>query len=473
MPIKYWFCLFLVGWQATAKEHWSLERFLKAVQERNPEVAAIASNTKSLEERLDEAEIQLSPIAFSDYKYLSDGKQTSNPLFMGEKTTATDFRLGVKKDFATGLSSSVYLETVRTNIHGVNSSFIPMNDYTESRAVVELRQSLWRNGFGDQTKAQIESSNKKIKAEMLRSRYQLKTQLLGAENVYWTLASLDRILKLQVENVERAHKLAVLMANRAGSNLVDDVDALQATAALQARELELKQSEDDRAAALRQFYTLMGSEQQQEREVELEMFPEKEWTDQMRGLSKTSRKREDFEAMRSQGSAHIAESKSNQSNINPDLNLVASYASNGRDGLVSKSYQDAGKLDHPTWNLGIVFQIPLDFHLIHKLRAAYRAQKEAGEEILGQADFQEKRLWDDLIFKRKDAQSQYELASEIEKVRAKIVTRDHLRLINGRSTTFQAVTFEQELAAAQIQKVRAELVLIQIHNQIQLFAEVL
>jgi hypothetical protein len=49
------------------------------------------------------------------------------------------------------------------------------------------------------------------------------------------------------------------------------------------------------------------------------------------------------------------------------------------------------------------------------------------------------------------------------------VKREKRRLLDGRATTFEAINFEQNLALAQIGRVRAQLAFLQINNTIKTF----
>jgi outer membrane protein TolC len=199
-------------------------------------------------------------------------------------------------------------------------------------------------------------------------------------------------------------------------------------------------------------------------------MPTQEWLAR-NAFNKSKLHRADFEALRSQGKAQKAQAVAAKSNINPALDLTASYASNGRESKFSDSFREAGDYDYPTWTVGVSLSVPLDFGLVSDLRAGYNNQLRSAEELQKQADFQETRSFEDIFKKRNEAQIRFEKMMELEKTQARMVERERRRLSVGRTTTFQMITFEQDLAATQIQRVRAQLDLIQTHNQLKLFQE--
>jgi outer membrane protein TolC len=179
--------------------------------------------------------------------------------------------------------------------------------------------------------------------------------------------------------------------------------------------------------------------------------------------------REDFDMLRAQARAGVAQAKYAKSQIQPLLDLTGKVATNGRDGSTADSYYQAGTDHYPTWSIGINFSIPLDFRMISNVRSGYRKAKDAAESMNEQAQFSELRLWDDLNRQKKEAQGRYERSESVEKIQTELVKRERTRLMNGRTTTFEALDFEQKLALAQIQRARAQLDLLQIHNAIKTF----
>ncbi len=347
----------------------------------------------------------------------------------------------------------------------MNPGFIPLNDYYHTRAGVLLTQSLWRSSFGEGTRAQYELQKAKNRMEALQAQYDLKNIQLRAENAYWSVVSLNQIVKLQEENVDRAKKLSDWMKKRVGMRLVDDVDGLQVVASQETRELELQTSLDERAKLVRQFNTLRGLNSDES--PQLEGLPVKEFTLDDKGSGKM--RRDDFDALRARARGAVAMAEGAVSQIRPQLDLTASFAGNGRDGLTSKSHELATTDKYPSWSVGLMFSIPIDVNLILDVKRGYRARAKSAREMEAMADFNEERVWQDLVKQRKEAFGRYQRAIGVEKIQTELVVRERRRLSNGRATTFEALSIEQGLALAQIQRVRAELAFMQIHNAIKTF----
>lgn len=452
---------------AQGKTGLTLNRFLEDVKAHNPDARAAVENITSFQLREREADIPLVPEFYAQYGQMDDKKPTAQPMFMGTETQGNRWRAGFRKLSDFGLGADLYFNAQRTIIENVSPGIMPVNNFMESSAVLQLTQSLWRNGFGEGTRAQIEANRAVTEIALLQNRFRLKTMLLDAQNAYWSVVSYNQVVKLQQENVERAKKLRDYMNNRTRLRLFDDTDAMQAQASFEARDLELQNSLDERAKVVRQFNTFRGLNSD---EIEpLEGLASEAMIVEAFKNPSGRMSREDFDLLRAEAKAEAAKTKFARSQIQPQLDLQASVATNGRDGVTTQSYSQAETSRYPTWSIGINFSVPLDFGLVRDLRHGFRNSTVAAENMREAAEFNETRAWNDLNKQKKEAQGRYERSLSIEKLQTNLVKRERQRLLSGRATTFEAINFEQNLALAQIQRVRAQLALLQIHNAIKTF----
>lgn len=447
--------------QSNAASVLTLESYLNQVKEQNPEARSIQEQVSRAELRLDEAEIPLSSEFYTSYNWFDDKNEPTSS-FMGNRVQQSGYRVGVRDQTRFGLSTDVFFLNQHSKLYGVNTAFGILDDYYDTKAGVELKQSLWRNGFGETTRATMSMQRSLSRMELLKRQLEMKNLLLKSENAYWTLVSLNQIVKLQEENVARAKTLRDWMAKRVNMRLVDDVEGLQARAAYEMRDLELQTSLDERATVAREFNTLRGVASD-----EVEKLAELPPADILLKTSRDQKQRmsrEDFKILYEQAEASLQETRGAQSQIAPQLDLTASIHTNGLDRQESRSQEEIRNLQHPTWAVGVIFSVPLDYSLIGNMRKSYKAAKRASESAKQHATFTEERAWHDLNSQKTEAQRRFERALSLEKVQTDLVKRERQRLMNGRTTTFQAITFEQNLAEAQVQKLRSQLALLQIHN---------
>lgn len=464
---KYLLILTVLGLHAQAQTL-SLSDYLEQVKTKNSQAQALKKNIEAFKNRVDEGAQLTTPQLFGEYYLGDDKKETMMVNMQGDRTKVMTWKAGLKQQTPFGLLASAYMTTQRTNIHGVNPAFVPQNDWAESAAVLELRQSLWKNSFGAATRGDRDALNAGNRLQWMQNRFALKNLLQEAETTYWTLASFNQIVKLQQGNVERARKLRDLMGSRLKKKLVDDVDAMQAQASLESRELELRASMDERAAAMRAFQTLRG--QDSDPVDALQELPIQEWLSKPKALPNNPT-REDFEVKRAQSMVAEAKAKAGKSKVQPEVDVIAKFASNGRDSTIAESYTEINDGRHPSWTVGVSVTVPLDLVLYSDLNASYRQERQAAKDLRAQADFEEERTWKDSIQRSADAQARFESSLNLEKLQERIVIRERQRLMNGRTTTFQLITQEQTLAAAQIQRVKNQLDFVRTSNGLKTFQE--
>lgn len=465
--MKTLFILFFVtGVQAQtqAVPSLTLSEYLRQVQSQSPQGRAMVQMVKSFELRMVEADSITAPEIYGEYSKSDNQNEVLMPV-MGRRTEGAGWKLGVHKQFTTGTAADLSYSSRWANITG--NSFMTQSNYWENKATLEVSQPIWRNGFGAETKANIDLKRAETRRRLMEAKYDLKNLLLEAENTYWSLVSFNEVIKLQEENVERSKKNRDLMKNKAGLRLVDDVDYLQTQAALETRELELQNSNDERMNLIRKFNTLRGSNFEH---VEvLQSFPEKELAAKFTPNSRITR--EDFEVLRSKAELARAEARAGRSHVRPQLDLVGQFSANGIDGHSSNAYDEVADNEHEQWMVGVRFSAALDFGLIGGMYRAFKAQQRAAIDLGQAADFTLERTYKALSEQRGEAQRRLERAVSLEKLQTNLVKRERQRLLNGRTTTFQFINMEQNLAAAQIQKVQAQLSLVKVHNVLKTFEE--
>lgn len=445
----------------------TLSQYLSQVQTQNPQGRALTENVTAMSLRVHEPEVPLMPEAYVQYGLSDDKKQQAQPTFMGTETSWERWRVGVRKQTEYGLGADLYFNTQRTKVENAAAYALPVPNYNDSTAVLQLTQSLWRNGFGESTRAEIVAKKADLEVKLLQAKFDLKNLLLSAQNAYWSLVSYNQIVKLQEENVDRAKKLRDRMTRGEKLRLFDDTEAMQAEAAFQTRELELQTSLDDRAELVRQFNTLRGL--QTDDVPNVEDVPAKDLAIDANVGSQGRMSREDFEMLRAQARAAQAMAAGARSQIRPQLDVQASLATNGHDGLASRSFDAATSDRYPTWTVMVNFSVPLDWSLLSDLKHSYRASGRAAEALSQQASYSEVRAWQDLLKKQREASGRYQRAINLEKIQTDLVKKERQRLANGRTTTFEALNMEQNLALSQIQRVRAQLAFLQIQNSIKTF----
>lgn len=444
----------------------SLEEYLLSVRTQNPEVRSLIANVEASEAQLRQADLGVMPEAYGEYNLFDDRTPPLNPRFSPDRRDGYSWKFGVRQETNFGLGANLYFENNRILLGGVDPMFFPLNNYTSNRGVLELRQSLWKNSFGEKTRADLRAANAKAKAELYQQRFKLKNLMLEAENTYWSMVTYNHIAKLQEENVNRSKKLNDWMQGKVRLKLYDDVDGIQTQAAFESRELELQTTNNDRAKMARAFNTMRGMDSDQ---VEnLQDMPNLE-TYSSASLKEFKMSREDFLALKEAAIAEENRARSERSGFKPKVDLVGTLASNGLDRRFNVAYDEIRNFDQPSWSVGIQVSFPLNFSLNNKLYRAAAKDAQAAMDAANDAEFKMTRTWREVSHQQRELLEIYNKARRIEASQTTLLSKERTRLTNGRSTTFQLLTFEQNLVTAQVQRTRAQLGLIQVRNLLKTF----
>jgi outer membrane protein TolC len=445
----------------------SLNEYLEQVKASNPQVKALVEQRNALKERGNEGALATTPEFFTNLQLVDDRTPPLIPGFQPSRTKAEGYQLGLRGQFAFGLSSSLSFEKNSVHLDGLNGGMFSIeNPYTDTIAKLELKQSLWRNGFGEKTRADRDQISLASQSQYEAVDYQLRQLLLQAENAYWGLSSFNEIIDLQKANVDNARKTNSWMKGRVKQRLFDDVDGLQTQAALETRELEYQSSLDEKGSLERELKKYLNTDRLPENLDSISGYT--------RPIPASAQDLEGdgmFSAQKLQQKSQKAQATSMRSQLRPQLDLVTSIASTGRDPEFNDSLKELNEAKQTTWMVSLQFSAPIDFSFLHKLRKGYDRQIKASEENLSAIDYELLKTKEDLLAQARDAKERLEKARRIEKISEQIVKKERILFRNGRTTTYQMLNTEQDFASAQIQRVRAQLAFIQLNNTLRLFSE--
>jgi outer membrane protein TolC len=436
----------------------SIGEYLTQMKQKNADYKSLEQTIHSLEMRRNESRLEVNPEFFMNYSYVDDRTPVTNS-FSPNRSISEGYLFGLRGQSAIGLSGELAFGNSHTELFGVAPGFFDLLDAQNTQASLTLKQQLWRNSFGQATRAGMRMKDLGVDIELHQAKFRLKNLLVQAEILYWTVSSFQKIIDLQKGNVEVAEKTSQLMSRKVRQNLADDVDELQAQAALEARQLELQQSTDILKSSLRQFNKMRSAAP--EEQLNLDPVPQSEWKKTIQKYEGTKAKREDFQSMRMGGELTEAQGHMATSNLKPELALYGRAVANGREATFRDSVEELQNHDFPVYEVGMSFSVPLNLGLLSEAQSGYRAKTMAGLNQVQAAEDLESRSWVDAIEKAKDSLVTFERAQALEKLQSQLIVRERKRLSSGRATTFQVLQAEQNLAQYQIQRVRIELQVVQ------------
>lgn len=466
-----------IGWALVATVLFSLPSFSKPlsvddylaqVKKGNEGIQALMESSKAILSRQSEAHLLVRPNFFTNISFYNDAKPTAAPFFMGTRTLVDTYNFGFAQQTPFGLAGKLYYQWTYTRIEGTQPGVLALPNFYEAKPVLELSQSLWKNGFGAETRSNIQIVESGTKAQGFADTFKLKAALAEAEGTFWRLAISRQVVKVQKESLDRAERLKDWNRKRVRNGLGDRSDELQAEANLQVRTLEYQTALNEVRSAGLAFNSLRGI-QKETVEEELPVI-NRSTTESLKPKEKTGM-RLDVKAAQELAKVAEANAQLGKERNSPTLDLFGTLATNGRTDQLNTSISDSFKTKFPTFTVGVKFQTALDVGQVIEDQRAYSAEKKAAELTFRRKAFEEERDYQDLRKKFEETKERLRLCFGIEEVQEKKLAREKERLKLGRSVTYQVVMFEQDFASAELLRLKTQGELLGLVTQLNLFGE--
>ncbi len=444
----------------------SLENYLQQVNQNSPGIKSYRAGAEGHALLKEIGGVSHAPYLFANTNWLDDKKESPNPSFTGNHTQASRYSVGLGIDSPIGLDLRYSYNQGHTEIIGALPTVVTLpNSYTTFNRI-ELTQHLFANGFGARTRAEAELLEAAHLAQEYANRFQLQTALAEAEATYWRLALARQSVDIQDEVSARAKRVLDWAKRRVGLQLGNRSDLLQAQAAYDLRRMELMTAQEEARNAARQFNLLRNREGTQvDEEVQLpsieailRMLPEGEETTRL-----------DVKAAEAKERAAIAEATVDRETVKPTLDLVVDYAWNGLDGQRGPAVSESFRNTYPTRSIGVVFRTPLAFGSLLDSLKGNRLTQDAATYELERVRVTATKDKAELESRLQEARSRLSLLRTIENVQKDKVDNEQNLLTRGRTTTYQALTFEQDYATSQLLRLRTQQELLGIVSQLRLF----
>ena len=444
----------------------TLDTYLDQVRGGNKAAQAAAELSEAGGLKAKERSILLSPNLFLNYSVSRDNKPTSNPTMMGSATDVDSMSYGISQLTPFGLTGKLGMTTNHIVIDGASPQFLPLPDYYETRPQLELSQSLWKNGFGRETRAQLDLLESQALLAKHSEKLKEKFMMAEAEGTYWRLALAREALSAQRDSYNRAIKMREWSAGRVKLSLADRADFLQSDAAVKGRELELQIATDEEQSASRQLNSLRGVASEKVAESLNKLT-----TDTIEKMPDPNRSgpREDVLAARqaevvAKSAARLAREK-----YAPQVDLYMTYAGNGRDATFGRSSTDAMAIKNPSRVYGVKVNVPLGVTAVMDQQRGVEMDARASELTRERKEFEEEREWAGLKDSLGDARKRLDLVTNMEAVQKEKYEYEKGRQAKGRSTLFQVLIFEQDYAQAQLNRIRMKADYMRIVAQMKTF----
>lgn len=455
---------------AAQKPELSLGEFLNQVRAKNDGVKGAAQNVEGAQLRASDANLMYSPRFDINVNMVDDQKaMLFLPVITG--TVTNNYSTGFSKLFSSGTQAK--LNYTMSFQRFVNAPLNPTSPFNTAEGVyigtpqLELKQPLWRNGFGRETRATFAIQESDALAKHFEESFRLKSALADAETVYWRLALTREAKSVQTAALERARKIYEWNVKRASLQLADRADELQAEALLEVRRLELQSAIDEERSARLVFNQARGIANEDVPESLIKL--DKESDADALIPPKREGLRDDVKAAQQRERQAVANSQIGAERSKPIFEVFGSYAFNAQQSQMNDAISKSFEGNLPTRVIGLNLSVPLAFGSASDTRAGYQKEQLAAELNTQKRVFDQDRDWADLNIRFNEAKKRLDLAQAIETAQEKKLKYERDRLTRGRSTTFQVLQFEQDFATSQLSRIRAQADILNIVSRMKVF----
>jgi outer membrane protein len=282
----------------------------------------------------------------------------------------------VSQQFQTGTNLSVGLTSTRAT---TNSSFATVNPSFSSGLAFSLSQPLWRRAGLFPNRAPIMIAQRGVRQSRATLEAQVSDVVFRAVGQYWDVVQARKNMEVLQKSLDLAQASYQRDKRALELGALPPLDIYRSESQVAQRKIALLQAEYSRKQAEDALRQTIGADLDARAgalDVELTEKIETESTlaavDLREALSLALKNRQELEAQRQQLAIDDTNVKLANNNLKPDLNLSASYVSNGLGGTVfdssgalvstggfGDSISQLGGFKFPTYGMTLRLQMPL------------------------------------------------------------------------------------------------------------------
>ncbi len=449
----------------------TLDGYLAEVTAGHPGLRAAEDTARAIPLMAGEAGLVYSPVFRATGARVDNRAEGSSPL-QPDRTIAGTWDLGLSKKFSTGTMISAsyglnYTHIFYGAIPGFPAALFPSAPFYDARPAATISQSLLRDFMGGMTEAGVRRVESQAAAGAAASRYRARAILFASEQAYWAASLARDTVEFSRSSADRTKKLVEWTEKKVALNLAETSDLLQVQAAAKLRELNLRMAEQDLAAAERTLNTLRGRD---DRAVAgaLERINER-LDGPVAARPVPSATRLDVAAAELALAAAEHGARETRYRSFPEVNAFGTVVLNGHEPAAGPASSEAFGGDRPTYTVGVAFTAALDFPALRRAREGYLIQTVAARREAEQARLGAAQDWARLAERWDDVTARLTLAREIESLQQRKLAAETERFSEGRTTTFQLLTFEEDFSQAQLTRLRLGMERLLLEAQGRLF----
>ena len=451
----------LVHAESSAKM--SLDDFLKKAQLQNQKYQSAEQSAQAAKIKMGASGLDLEPTLNIQYSKSSDESQ---PNALGSKTELESKSISLSKKFSTG--TSLTLSSGLNDINVTSPTVPTLDKYSTGNLGVSIRQSVWKDSFGANSRRVLNRENKTYELEYRAAELERRRVLIQFESNFWDYLMAQEDLKLKKENLDRSTKLDRWTLKRVSNGISDQADSMNAKALVALRTLQMQSAEDElkaQEAILRDTLELAENEPIPVLVGDLEKS--RSHIDTIANKTNVLPISAILAQLEAQVKALVAEEKLESQK--PDLALFGSYTSNSFDRESSQALSkiDDGKL--PKSQVGVSLTMPIGTGAKGSFVDAANGEARAAERRAVKEISLGKTNWKEFLRRYEAVKKNVITLGEVAKYQESRARAEREKFGKGRTVTANVVTAETDSAEAESTLLKARSNLRKLEASIVMF----
>ncbi len=409
------------------------------------------------------------PSFFTNWQYGDESKVSLFSAIQGARIESINTQTGVKWVTDSGYTATAQFQWAKTTLPDAKAGgdFNLPSTYYESIPSLQVTKSLWRNASGEEVQLSKDIIKKNVAMGAYSEDMAIAQVLESAELAYWRVLSAKSIVKVREKTLDRAIQIFNWLNKKVSQNLGDQSDLLQGRASVKLRELELEMATSEADSAQRALNGIRGQTQL----VQIQNIPDFSAMYELakEGLPTTFEPRSEFLRTKAQFQITSANISLQKSQLQPQLDLTLSLASNHWETNFGDSFGNVLSVKYPGFSVGIAFVSSLDHSAVTTVLSGLEQKRSAQEMILARQYLDQRRAFEELIALLEATEKQVELAKKIEKIQQEKAISEAERQRIGRTTLYQVLMFEQDYAQAQAVRIQAQMAVVTVAAKLRHF----
>lgn len=335
---------------------------------------------------------------------------------------------------------------------------------------VSLSQELWRNSFGRGTRLLQDSFQAELKSRQFDLLLQKQQLMSRFENFYWDLAFLYKQQEVQKLNIKRSEQILEWTRKRYNVSAALDTDVLQAQALLAIRKLDLADVENQIEKTWVALQDVMPESAAKSWQPDFNQLTLRRSLNELTlNPSASTPIRLETLILAYRQKQLQATYKSTTDEVRPSLALTFAHGRNGVRDNSGDAISRAGDDQTNYSAVGLVLTVDLDLDENNKRKDSVRFLAEANEALVKRVQRTNQLNWDDLKREVSSLQDQLMLATNLSNFQKTKSEKERRFYQQGRSTVFQAISFELDAAEAELRVYRILNQLRKTENQARFY----